>query len=763
MSEADKKFPSHRLTRASEFAPPSVPALLRDLLVKSLVLSEDWERLTQDVRKSLEATPDALTLLGAMVRLGLLTEYQMDRIAAGRNFGLVLGNYRILSRLGAGGMGVVFLGEHIDLRRQVAIKVIAVPTDPESRLLSRFLNEMRVVAQLQHPNIVGAIDAGTLVNASGDGGDLRYFVMELVQGSDLEELISRLGPLPMAEACDRIYQVAAALGEAHKQGLVHRDIKPSNIRVTPDGLAKLLDFGLARALSTRMTEPGTLLGTLDYIAPEQARDAGSVDIRADIFSLGGTLYWCLTGQAPYAGYDNLYHQMQARETQPPPSVRALKADMPAELDAVVARMMAHDPKARYATPHAVMEALLPFLKPEMRDHRRMTVADSGSAQRTAASRRESPLLAAAKGAKAPRILIVDDEPSIQQFCRLALGTEGMECATADNGALGLEAARASSFDLIVLDIDMPVMTGPEVLKKLREDPPSPHLKIVMLSGRVSPDELSRMLLAGADDFLGKPLSMVQFLSRIKSALRMKEAQDRGDTLTRHLLSVNNELERSLGSRDSDLISARNALLLALAKLVESRDTETGLHLQRLGTYSRCLAEEAVKMPAFGGQIDDNFIELVDCCAPLHDIGKVGLPDHILLKPGKLEPDERLIMQTHTTIGSETLKAVAEQHGAAVAFLHMAADIARHHHEWYDGSGYPDRLSGGDIPLAARIVAIGDVYDALRSRRPYKPALGHPTAIHIMTTFSQGQFDPALLQAFSRCAPQFERIFREMGD
>ena len=169
------------------------------------------------------------------------------------------------------------------------------------------------------------------------------------------------------------------------------------------------------------------------------------------------------------------------------------------------------------------------------------------------------------------------------------------------------------------------------------------------------------------------------------------------------------------------------------------------------------------MPSFEGQIDENFIELIECCAPLHDIGKVGLPDHILLKPGKLEPDERLIMQTHTTICSDTLKAVAEQHGAAVTFLHMAALIARHHHEWYDGSGYPDRLAGTDIPLAARIVAIGDVYDALRSRRPYKPALGHPTAIHIMTTFSQGQFDPALLQAFARCAPQYERIFRELPD
>jgi response regulator RpfG family c-di-GMP phosphodiesterase len=761
VNDQGNKLASNRLTRASEFAPPSAPILLRDLLNKMLVLPEEWDRLSPAVQEAVEATPDAMTLLGSLVRLRLLTEYQMDRIAAGRMWGLVLGNYRILGRLGAGGMGVVFLAEHVVLRRQVAIKVLSVPTDPDSRLLSRFLNEMRVVAQLQHPNIVGAIDAGTLINASGDGGDLRYFVMELVQGSDLEELIARLGPLPVTEACDRIYQVASALAEAHKQHLVHRDIKPSNIRVTPDGLAKLLDFGLARALSTRMTEPGTLLGTLDYIAPEQAKDAGSVDIRADIFSLGGTLYWCLTGHAPYAGHDNLYQQLQARETQPPPSIRAAKPDLPLELDAVVAKMMAHDPRARHATPYEVMEALLPFLKPELRDHRQMTFGEAGRERPTL--RREIPHLPATQSAKTPRILIVDDEPSIQQFCRLALSTDGIECITADNGALGLEAARSNPIDLIVLDIDMPVMSGPEVLKNLRADPPSPHLKIVMLSGRVSPDELSRMLLAGADDFLSKPLSMVQFMSRVKSALRMKDAQDRGDILNRHLYAVNYELEHSLSSRDSDLITSRNALILALAKLVESRDSETGQHLQRLGAYSRALADEAKSMPAFEGQIDENFIDLVACCAPLHDIGKVGLPDHILLKPGKLEPDERLIMQTHTTIGSDTLKAVAEQHGAAVTFLHMASQIARHHHEWYDGSGYPDRLAGADIPLAARIVAIGDVYDALRSRRPYKPALGHPTAIHIMTTFSQGQFDPALIQAFGRCASQFDRIFRELAD
>jgi HD-GYP domain-containing protein (c-di-GMP phosphodiesterase class II) len=166
---------------------------------------------------------------------------------------------------------------------------------------------------------------------------------------------------------------------------------------------------------------------------------------------------------------------------------------------------------------------------------------------------------------------------------------------------------------------------------------------------------------------------------------------------------------------------------------------------------------------FASQIDANFIQMLECCAPLHDIGKVGLPDHILLKPGKLDNDERIIMQAHTIIGADTLKTVLQQHGSAVAFLQMAIDIARHHHERFDGTGYPDKLSGNAIPLAARIVSIYDVYDALRSRRVYKPALSHRAAIQVMTEASPGQFDPALLRVFQRCAPQFERIFRELGD
>jgi response regulator RpfG family c-di-GMP phosphodiesterase len=184
---------------------------------------------------------------------------------------------------------------------------------------------------------------------------------------------------------------------------------------------------------------------------------------------------------------------------------------------------------------------------------------------------------------------------------------------------------------------------------------------------------------------------------------------------------------------------------------------------RVQSYCRVLAESAAKIPLHADQIDENFIQLLECCAPLHDIGKVALPDHILMKPGKLTPEERILMQEHTTIGADTLQEVARQHGSAVVFLQMAIDIARHHHERFDGTGYPDRLAGTAIPLSARLVALADVYDALRSRRVYKPSLSHSAALQIMLAGSPGQFDPTLIPALEAAGPRMEVIFKDHTD
>ena len=263
------------------------------------------------------------------------------------------------------------------------------------------MTEIRAIAQLQHPNIVGAIDAGEL--RDNNGSSLHFFVMEYVPGQDLEEYVRQQGALTAAKACDLMHQVASALAEAHKHNLVHRDIKPSNIQVTPEGQAKLLDFGLARNFRGGMTEQGTLLGTLDYMAPEQIQDAHSVDIRADLYGLGGVLYWCLTGQPPFPCKGNMVQELAARVQQPPPSLLAKRPDVRPELEGVIKKMMALQPSERYPTPQAVMHALLPFLKEEGRDLLAPTIPVPVSAGESLELVR----------CRVHNILVVDDQPSIR--------------------------------------------------------------------------------------------------------------------------------------------------------------------------------------------------------------------------------------------------------------------------------------------------------------------------------------------------------------
>ena len=698
---------------------------------------------------------DSEAALVGLVQHRLLTEYQADRVRAGTTYGLVLGNYRVLDRVGAGGMAVVFKAEHIEMRRIVAIKVLPHSPSSHANLLLRFVAEMRIVAQLQHPNIVAALDAGKTTPPDPDSPSLRYIVMEYVPGQTLEALVEEHGCMDPVTACDVVHQIASALAEANKHGLVHRDIKPSNVLLTPEGQAKLLDFGLVHQLGNNLTAAGTILGTVDFMAPEQTQDSSRVDIRADLYGLGGTLYWCLTGKLPFSNQGTLQENLVRRLTQAPLRCCAVRPEISAGLEAVVARLMAVNPNDRYRTPQDLTRALLPFLRRDLRDDPVLT-SDVDDFARPFSSADGETIVA-----KSHRVLVVDDDESVRNFCRIILHAEGIRCDLASDGQSALKAVKGNAYDLVLLDNHMPQLTGLEVLRLLRENPPAANLKIVMISGHSSGDEMASMLLAGADDYLTKPLSLVQMKSRIQTALRLKEAQDHADVLNRHLLKINSEIEQNLLARDSDLVHARNALVLALAKLVEHRDTETALDLARIQSYCRCLAEHAAVLPGFAAQIDRNFIEMVECCAPLHDIGKVALPDHILMKPGRLTPDERVMMQAHTTIGANTLQEVANQHGGAVAFLQTAIEIARHHHERFDGQGYPGHLVGNDIPLAARVVAIADVYDALRSRRIYKPAMAHSVAVQIMVEASPGHFDPALLKAFWQCSDRFERIFHDL--
>jgi response regulator RpfG family c-di-GMP phosphodiesterase len=728
----------------------SASVFLNRLRNTKLIHAHDWDALAASDQRELHDQTEASFLLAKLLKKGLLTEYQAEQLKQGSIDDLILGNYRILDFLGSGGMGVVFKAEHHLLRRPVAIKILSGPNKQDSIALARFLNEVWVLGQLQHPHIVNALDAGEIAATEAHGTASYYFVMEYVSGDNLDDLVQAQGPLDPAYACDLVYQIADALAKAHRHQLVHRDVKPANIRVTKERQAKLLDFGVTRILDRRMTEPGMILGSLAYLAPEQAQAPGSVDIRADIYGLGGTLYWCLTGQPPFPPQGNPSVELAQRFMNSPPRVRKLRPEIPLELDHLVTAMLATRREDRPGDPQAVQRALVPFFKARTQPPVlfRPTDALVSTVEATPA---------------AHRVLVADDEASNRNLCRLVLESIGLTCVEAANGKLALDAIQNEAFDLVLLDIDMPAMTGTEVLRRLREAPPTAHLKIIMLSGRSSADDMSQMMLAGADNYLTKPFSATQLQAHVTSALRLKDAQVRSDTLFRSLLTVNHELEQNLNLRDSDLVQARNALVLALAELVAYRDTETGAHLMRLQRYSRCLAEKMASTPGYASLVDTNFIGMLECCAPLHDIGKAGVPDHILLKPGKLDAEERIIMQSHTTIGANILEKVAREHGFAKAFLKMATDITRHHHERFDGQGYPDRLVGDAIPLAARIVAIGDVYDAMRSRRIYKPALPHAEVVRIMLTESAGHFDPALLLIFQQCADRFDQLYRELVD
>ncbi len=295
-----------------------------------------------------------------LVRRGWLTAFQKELILAGKAEELVLGPYVLTDKIGEGGMGAVFKARHRILKAVRAIKVIRPDRLSGSKAVERFYREAEVVAKLHHPNIILAHDAGQY-------GKVHCFVMEFAHGVDLGQLLLRCGPLPVADACEYIRQAAVGLEHAHERGLIHRDIKPSNLLVTTEGRLKILDLGLARlrlgeeetSSAGSLTQDGAVMGTPDYMAPEQAEDSRRVDIRADVYSLGCTLYHVLTGRPPYPGGSVMEKLVKHRLEEPRP-VEALRADVPQGLAAIIRKMTAKDPAARFQTPAEVAAALQPF-------------------------------------------------------------------------------------------------------------------------------------------------------------------------------------------------------------------------------------------------------------------------------------------------------------------------------------------------------------------------------------------------------------------
>jgi putative two-component system response regulator len=331
-----------------------------------------------------------------------------------------------------------------------------------------------------------------------------------------------------------------------------------------------------------------------------------------------------------------------------------------------------------------------------------------------------------------RVLVAEDDMVTSLMLRYCLEQYGYEVTTVDNGLDALDLVRSGEFQLVISDWDMPRMSGVEFCRQIRRRASSSYTYVILLTTQHGTKSVVEGLEAGADDYITKPFQPEELHVRLRAGERLL----------------------SLESRD--------VTIFALAKLAESRDPETGAHLDRIREYCRVLCEQLVKDGPYVDQIDGDFVRLVYLTSPLHDIGKVGIPDHVLLKPGRLTGEEFEIMKRHATIGGETLNAALKARPDA-EYLRMARDIALSHHEKFDGTGYPLGLQGETIPLCGRIVALADVYDALTTKRIYKDAFTHEKSRGIILEGAGTHFDPAIVAAFLAIESKFLRIRKRFDD
>lgn len=338
------------------------------------------------------------------------------------------------------------------------------------------------------------------------------------------------------------------------------------------------------------------------------------------------------------------------------------------------------------------------------------------------------------------ILVVDDTAANLSLMNDLLGPH-YRIKVASNGARALAIAQSQlQPELILLDIMMPDMDGYEVCRQLKQSDTTRSIPVIFLTARNEVRDEQVGFELGAVDYITKPISPPIVLARVRTHLALKASAD-------FLHDKNVFLEQEVQRRTEELRSVQDVTILTMASLAETRDNETGNHIVRTQHYVRLLALELRKMPRFSTQLDDRTIDLLFKSAPLHDIGKVGIPDSILLKPGKLTAEEFEIMKTHTTLGRATIEAAEARLGRKIPFLQCAKEIAYSHQEKWDGSGYPEGLQGDAIPLSARLMAIADVYDALISRRVYKPPFSHETAMQIIEEGRGRHFDPDVVDAF----------------
>jgi len=331
-----------------------------------------------------------------------------------------------------------------------------------------------------------------------------------------------------------------------------------------------------------------------------------------------------------------------------------------------------------------------------------------------------------------KTLVVDDDEIILDMLEAMLESDGHEVRRASNGQQALDMLHEGDTKLVISDWVMPVVDGIELVRQIRSSYTGSYIYTILLTSRSEAQDTIQGLSAGADDFLTKPFDAVELKLRVRTAERILSVE------TTHLM------------------------IFALANLAESRSPETGRHLERIRDYSRVLAAHIVMLPEFAGKLSGDYVATIYHTSPLHDIGKVGIPDCVLLKPGRLSQSEFELMETHTLIAGETLSAALAEF-PRVEYLRVAQRISLHHHEHYDGNGYPYGLAGRDIPLCARIVALADVYDALTSQRVYKPAWSHQVARSTIIESGGSHLDPVVVEAFLETEAQFVAIREQFSE
>ena len=356
----------------------------------------------------------------------------------------------------------------------------------------------------------------------------------------------------------------------------------------------------------------------------------------------------------------------------------------------------------------------------------------------------------------PTILVVDDTPDNLALMS-GLLKDLYKVKVANSGERGLKIACSDTPpDLILLDIMMPEMDGYEVCQRLKNNPKSCDIPVIFLTAKAEVEDERRGLELGAVDYITKPISPPIVLARVKNHLALKAAAD-------FLRDKNDYLEKEVQKRTREISAIQDVTIHVITSLAETRDPETGNHIRRTQFYVKALAEKLSEHPRFAHLLSEREIQIIYKSAPLHDIGKIGIPDDILLKPGSFSDEEFEIMKTHTTLGRDAIERAERELGMEVDFLRIAKQIALYHQEKWDGSGYPQGLVGNEIPLAARLMAIADVYDALISQRVYKQGMSQDQALEIMSKGRGSHFDPDMLDAFFEIKDTIQAIAQRYAD